>query len=280
MIVVGDWLQSAVVAGRESAIVGSAHDREVGLCYAELATMPPVCRRGDCLYLSDLSPFLALESAAFPCSVMWRFARLKVLLDHSLVSLPGSLPGLRSPAFPSLYGHVGVGLGGAVLIARLVNWRGVRFSQSAPDATPYKASFSSRHCLLGPSVGSAIFSWAADVLIPLVNVSSFGIAVAFLGVTLSLPALRQRFPDLPRPYQVPFGNIVSRLAAGGACMTLLAFVLPMSPAAFGWPVEWGILLFWILLGGVLWVGSQAYRTSISEKERRAVLLQGKLEHIA
>ena len=63
-------------------------------------------------------------------------------------------------------------------------------------------------------------------------------------------------------------------------MTLLAFVLPMSPAAFGWPVEWGILLFWILLGGVLWVGSQAYRTSISEKERRAVLLQGKLEHIA
>ena len=71
-----------------------------------------------------------------------------------------------------------------------------------------------------------------------------------------------------------------RLAAGGACMTLLAFVLPMSPAAFGWPVEWGILLFWILLGGVLWVGGQAYRTSISEKERRAVLLQGKLEHIA
>ena len=141
-------------------------------------------------------------------------------------------------------------------------------------ATPYKALL----FVSGLSVGSVFLG--RDVLIPLVNVSSFGIAVAFLGVTLSLPALRQRFPDLPRPYQVPFGNIVSRLAAGGACMTLLAFVLPMSPAAFGWPVEWGILLFWILLGGVLWVGSQAYRTSISEKERRAVLLQGKLEHIA
>ena len=128
------------------------------------------------------------------------------------------------------------------------------------------------------SVGSVFLG--RDGLIPLVSVSSFGIAVAFLGVTLSLPALRQRFPDLPRPYRVPFGNVVSRIAAGGACMTLLAFVLPMSPAAFGWPIEWGLLLFWTLLGGVLWVASRSYRTSLSETERREVLLQGRLDHVS
>ena len=141
-------------------------------------------------------------------------------------------------------------------------------------ATPHKALL----FVSVLSVGSVFLG--RDVLIPLVNVSSFGIAVAFLGVTLSLPTLRQRFPDLPRPYRVPFGNVVSRLAASGACMTLLAFVLPMSPAAFGWPIEWGLLLFWTLLGGVLWIASQSYRTSLSETERRVVLLQGRLDHVS
>ena len=141
-------------------------------------------------------------------------------------------------------------------------------------ATPHKALL----FVSALSVGSVFLG--RDVLIPLVSVSSFGIAVAFLGVTLSLPALRQRFPDLPRPYRVPFGNVVSRIAAGGACMTLLAFVLPMSPAAFGWPIEWGLLLFWTLLGGVLWVASRSYRTSLSETERREVLLQGRLDHVS
>ena len=141
-------------------------------------------------------------------------------------------------------------------------------------ATPHKALL----FVSALSVGSVFLG--RDGLIPLVSVSSFGIAVAFLGVTLSLPALRQRFPDLPRPYRVPFGNVVSRIAAGGACMTLLAFVLPMSPAAFGWPIEWGLLLFWTLLGGVLWVASRSYRTSLSETERRGVLLQGRLDHVS
>jgi len=114
-----------------------------------------------------------------------------------------------------------------------------------------------------------------EVLIPLVNVSSFGIAIAFLGVTLSLPRLRRRYPDLPRPYRVPRGRIVAGLGTCAATMTLLALALPMSPAGFGWPVEWGILLFWIALGGVLWVGSGSYRKSISERERGRILLQGR-----
>ena len=63
-------------------------------------------------------------------------------------------------------------------------------------------------------------------------------------------------------------------------MTLLAFVLPMSPAAFGWPIEWGLLLFWTLLGGVLWIASRSYRTSLSETERRGVMLQGRLDHVS
>ena len=141
-------------------------------------------------------------------------------------------------------------------------------------ATPHKVLL----FVSGLSIGSVFLG--RDVLIPLVNVSSFGLVVAFLGVTLSLPALRRRFPALARPYRVPFGTLVSRLATGGAGLTLLAFVVPMSPVAFGWPVEWGLLLFWVLLGGVLWVGSRAYRTSISEQERRTVLLQGRLDHLA
>ena len=122
--------------------------------------------------------------------------------------------------------------------------------------------------------GGSVFL-GREVLIPLVNVSSFGIAIAFLGVTLSLPRLRRRYPDLPRPYRVPGGRMVAGLGTCAAAMTLLALVLPMSPAGFGWPMEWGILLFWIALGGVLWVGSGSYRESISEGERGRILLQGR-----
>ena len=97
---------------------------------------------------------------------------------------------------------------------------------------------------LGPFFGRPALVWV-------VNAGSLGIVIAYVMVTWSFLVLRNREPSLDRPYKVPFGQFVGRLALVLAIgMTLL--YLPGSPAALLWPQEWGIIIAWIILGGFLY----------------------------
>jgi amino acid transporter len=97
---------------------------------------------------------------------------------------------------------------------------------------------------LGPFFGRPALVWV-------VNAGSLGIVIAYVMVTWSFLVLRNREPSLDRPYKVPFGQFVGSLALVLAIgMTLL--YLPGSPAALLWPQEWGIIIAWIILGGLLY----------------------------
>jgi amino acid transporter len=97
---------------------------------------------------------------------------------------------------------------------------------------------------LGPFFGRPALVWV-------VNAGSLGIVIAYVMVTWSFLVLRNREPSLDRPYKVPFGQFVGSLALVLAiAMTLL--YLPGSPAALLWPQEWGIIIAWIILGGLLY----------------------------
>ena len=97
---------------------------------------------------------------------------------------------------------------------------------------------------LGPFFGRPALVWV-------VNAGSLGIVIAYVMVTWSFLVLRNREPSLDRPYKVPFGQFVGSLALVLAiAMTLL--YLPGSPAALLWPQEWGIIIAWIIVGGLLY----------------------------
>jgi RsiW-degrading membrane proteinase PrsW (M82 family) len=103
----------------------------------------------------------------------------------------------------------------------------------------------------------------------LVNVGSVCIALAFLGVTLSLSViLRQSDKSVSALTWVLIGT-----AMIGSLLILLAMLIPQSPVAF--PLnsyEWPILAALSAIGGVVWVLSGRQRSSITEAERTRLIL--------
>ena len=98
------------------------------------------------------------------------------------------------------------------------------------------------------SVVSPFFGRPA--LVWLVNAGGLGIVVAYAFVALSFLALRKNEPELERPYQAPGGRLTGYMALL-LSIGIGALYFPGSPSALVWPQEWGFILFWILLGAVL-----------------------------
>ncbi|MCY3794342.1 MAG: amino acid permease, partial [Gammaproteobacteria bacterium] len=95
-------------------------------------------------------------------------------------------------------------------------------------------------CCISPLFGRTILVW-------LVNVSSFGVTIAFLIVALAFLRLRQTEPDLARPFKVAKGGAVG-WGAVLLSLALLSAFLPWSPSALLWPYEWSMILGWALIG--------------------------------
>ena len=103
----------------------------------------------------------------------------------------------------------------------------------------------------------------------LVNVGSVCIAFAFLGVTMSLTAILARSEQRTPVY----AKILIAIAMIGSFSILLATLIPQSPAAYpldSW--EWPILAGLLILGGIVWISSSGQRSSISDAERRMLIL--------
>lgn len=94
--------------------------------------------------------------------------------------------------------------------------------------------------LISPFFGRPALVW-------LVNAGGLGIVIAYAFVAWSFIALRNNEPELARPYEAPFGKVTGYVALI-LSIGLIFLYLPGSPSALVWPQEWGIILFWVLLG--------------------------------
>jgi hypothetical protein len=54
-----------------------------------------------------------------------------------------------------------------------------------------------------------------------------------------------------RPFRLRHGEVIGWLALAGS-LGLLLLYLPGSPSALLWPVEWGLVLVWYVLGVLLY----------------------------
>ena len=94
--------------------------------------------------------------------------------------------------------------------------------------------------VLAPLFGRQMLVW-------LVDAGGISIVVAFFFVTVTFLVLRQREPDMDRPFRVSNGRVVGSLAAV-LTLGLGVLFLPGMPAALIWPYEWVILGLWWLAG--------------------------------
>lgn len=113
--------------------------------------------------------------------------------------------------------------------------------------------------IIGPFLGG-------NMLIPLTNVSALAFIFACFMASAACLKMRYSEPDLPRPYTVPGGKFGIVLACLAGLIIIGLMVLPMSPAALK-PVEWGIVIGWIVIGFIFSIVSDKSRRSVSvEKE--------------
>jgi amino acid transporter len=97
--------------------------------------------------------------------------------------------------------------------------------------------------VLSPLFGEQMLVW-------LVDAGGISIVVAFFLVAVTFLLLRQKEPDMERPFRVSGGRAVGVLAAVLSA-GLAVLYLPGMPAALIWPYEWIILGLWWLVGLVL-----------------------------
>jgi APA family basic amino acid/polyamine antiporter len=110
-------------------------------------------------------------------------------------------------------------------------------------------------------------------IIPIVNVSSTGLAFAFLVTCLAVIRLRRRAPQRERPFRVPGGTLTAWVGVAGSLISLLlSLYQPWKDAGGGVPLEWIVLGAWVALGALLWMVGGHSRLSMSEDDRRAVIL--------
>jgi len=98
---------------------------------------------------------------------------------------------------------------------------------------------------IAPIFGKSMLTW-------LVNAGSFAVVIAYFMVALSFVTLRLKEPKLNRPYSVKHWKIIGSLAAIMSALVIL-ICFPGFPAALSWPYEWGIILIWFGLGGLLYL---------------------------
>jgi amino acid transporter len=119
--------------------------------------------------------------------------------------------------------------------------------------------------MLAPFFGRPALVWLADA-------GSLAAVVGYLLVVVSFVRMRRRHPDLPRPYRAP----APRAVGIAALLTTIFFVLlylPGSPSALVWPFEWGIILVWVVLGGLFGLGSRR-RVAVMGRARQSRLILG------
>lgn len=175
----------------------------------------------------------------------------------------------------------------AIIIGLLTSWNGFFLAGSrvlfamgrGRIITP---SFGKSHPKYGTPYNAVLFSGLITILaallgrgamIAFVDVGSFCIAAAFLGVSFSFLKLRKLFPDQHRPYRTPGGKVTGYISIVGSIIILLAISLPGSPAALVWPLEWLILIALSSLGIVFWTISKKSRQATTQEERDYLILE-------
>lgn len=114
-----------------------------------------------------------------------------------------------------------------------------------------------------------------QAILPIVNVSSSCFALAFLFTCMGVIKLRRQRPEYPRLFRVP-GGMVTAFIGIICCLFILLLSLyqPYRMAKGAFPIEWGIILFWSVLGISSWIFARKVRSEVSEPERRRLILAG------
>ena len=146
------------------------------------------------------------------------------------------------------------------------------------EAHPHHGSPATAVLFVGV-VSAAAVLLGRGALIPIVNVAGICLAAAALLICVGVIRFRRLAPAAVRPYRVPGGTVTAGLAAL-VCLWMVAWGLIEPALATGVPIEWLVLGGWAALGAVMWAIAGATRGSLTETERRRLVVGDTAKELA
>ncbi len=213
----------------------------------------------------------------FYCALIWGVARTGPWQEIANADMPTAAAFRTAMGSPLLANLVLV----AALLGLFTSWNGfflagsrVLFALGRGHIAP--PFLGGAHARFGTPAAAVLVSGAftaagaclgRGAMVAFIDVGSFCIALAFLGVSFSTARLRRDRPDLARPYRLPGGRRVPLIAGLGAALILVVMMVPGSGATLVWPLEWAILLAVTALGALAWWLGGRGRAAVDEGER-------------
>ncbi len=86
------------------------------------------------------------------------------------------------------------------------------------------------------------------------SLTNMGTLAAFVLVSLALPVLRRRHPELSGGFNVPFGPWLIPLLSAATALFLIYYLREGSTQVFGIPLPWFGFVVWLIIGMVIYLG--------------------------
>ena len=123
-------------------------------------------------------------------------------------------------------------------------------------------------------VGFLLALSGRNCISPMLNVIAVALMVVFLCSSISVVRLRKLLPERARPVRMPFypWSAISAIVLSVCFLVFAMHTMWQFRTLSVLPLEWIVLLCWIVLGLVIWVLSRSVRVGITEDQRRIVIL--------
>lgn len=112
-----------------------------------------------------------------------------------------------------------------------------------------------------------------NAILPIVTAASSCLALSYLLTCVAVVRLRRTRPEADRPFRVPGGLPTMIVAIVGSAFSFgLSLYQPWADAKGRLPLEWVMLVSWLVLGAVAWIASARVRGAFDRDARRRIVL--------
>jgi APA family basic amino acid/polyamine antiporter len=123
--------------------------------------------------------------------------------------------------------------------------------------------------------GVAIAIIAALTPIDIVgSLTNMGTLMAFILVSISVPILRRRHPDVRGQFQLPFGPYLIPVLSALTALGLIYYLKVGNPVAWGFfPIVWLWFLIWLALGLVFYYAYGRHKSTVAIEEAEGLAVR-------
>ncbi|AEC52564.1 putative protein amino acid transporter [Pyrococcus sp. NA2] len=102
-------------------------------------------------------------------------------------------------------------------------------------------------------------------LVWFLDITGVAIGIAWGISVISMILMRLKYPQLERPFKTPGGILTGAIALILVTIVVIIPLIPGTSMSLEWPHEYGVLIFWILLGLVLYYASKKRWEQLGEE---------------